>query len=188
MRFWFKERTFRFLADLQERLRRFGLELHPEKTRLIEFGRFAEANRERRGEGKPETFNFLGFTHICGRTRTTGQFTVKRKTIAKRLRTKLREVREQLRHRWHEPIAKTGAWLRSVVQGHFNYYAVPGNCGSLATFRTQVARAWHWALNRRSDRARMTWARFAPLLARWLPRARILHPYPQERFAVTHPR
>jgi RNA-directed DNA polymerase len=178
----------RFLADLRERLRKFGLELHPDKTRLIEFGRFAEENRKRRGEGKPETFNFLGFTHICGRTRTKGWFTVKRKTIAQRLRTKLREVREQLRHRWHESIAQTGAWLRSVVQGYFNYHAVPGNSGSLATFRTQVARAWHWALNRRSDRARMNWARFAPLIARWLPRARILHPYPSERFAVKHPR
>ena len=188
MGFQHRAEAERFLAELQERLRKFGLELHSEKTRLIEFGRYAEENRKRRGEGKPETFNFLGFTHICGRTRAQGWFTVKRKTIAKRLRTKLREVREQLRHRWHEPIAQTGAWLRSVVQGHFNYYAVPGNCGSLATFRTEVARAWHWALNRRSDRARMTWARFRPLIARWLPRARILHPYPQGRFAVTHPR
>ena len=105
---------------LQERLRQFGLELHSEKTRLIEFGRFAASNRERRGEGKPETFNFLGFTHLCGVTRTTGRFTVRRQTIAKRLRAKLREVKEQLRRRWHEPVAKTGAWLRSVVQGYFN--------------------------------------------------------------------
>jgi group II intron reverse transcriptase/maturase len=178
----------RFLAELRERLRKFRLELHPEKTRLIEFGRYAEENRARRGEGKPETFNFLGFTHYCGRTRTQGWFTVKRKTMAKRLRKKLREVREQLRYRWHESIAETGAWLRSVVQGYFNYHAVPGNYGSLATFRGEVARAWRSALNRRSDRARMTWARFAPLVARWLPSPRILHPYPSVRFAVKHPR
>jgi group II intron reverse transcriptase/maturase len=178
----------RFLEALRERLRQFGLELHSEKTRLIEFGRFAASNRKQRGEGKPETFNFLGFTHMCGTTRTTGRFTVRRKTIAKRLRAKLREVKEQLRRRWHEPPAETGAWLRSVVQGYFNYHAIPMNYGSLATFRYQVARLWHRALRRRSQRARLTWARFASLVSRWLPRPRILHPYPSVRFAVTHPR
>jgi RNA-directed DNA polymerase len=178
----------RFLEALRERLRQFGLELHSEKTRLIEFGRFAARNRKQRGEGKPETFNFLGFTHICGTTRTRGQFTVRRQTIAKRLRAKLREVKEQLRRRWHEPVATTGAWLRSVVQGYFNYHAIPMNYGSLATFRYQVARLWHRALKRRSQRARRTWARFASLVARWLPHPRILHPYPSVRFAVTHPR
>jgi RNA-directed DNA polymerase len=178
----------RFLADLRERMRKFGLELHSDKTRLIEFGRFAASNRRQRGEGKPETFNFLGFTHICGTTRTTGRFIVRRKTMAKRLRAKLREVKEQLRRRWHEPIAETGAWLRSVVQGYFNYHAVPMNYGSLAAFRYQVARAWRRALSRRSQRSRITWARFAILVARWLPPPRILHPYPSVRFAAMHPR
>jgi RNA-directed DNA polymerase len=188
MGFQHRAEAERFLEALRERLRKFGLELHSEKTRLIEFGRFAARDRKQRGKGKPETFNFLGFTHLCGTTRTTGQFTVRRQTIAKRLRAKLREVKEQLRRRWHEPVATTGAWLRSVVQGYFNYHAVPMNYGSLATFRYQVARLWHRALQRRSQRARRTWARFAPLVARWLPRPRILHPYPSVRFAVTHPR
>ncbi len=188
MGFQHRAEAERFLEELQERLRKFGLELHPEKTRLIEFGRFAASNRKQRGEGKPETFNFLGFTHICGVTRITGRYTVRRKTIAKRLRAKLREVKGQLRRRWHRPIAETGKWLRSVVQGYFNYHAVPGNYGSLDTFRYQVARAWRRALTRRSQRTRITWERYAKLVARWLPRPRILHPYPNERFAVTHPR
>ncbi len=188
MGFQHRAEAERFLEELQERLRKFGLELHPEKTRLIEFGRFAASNRKQRGEGKPETFNFLGFTHICGVTRITGRYTVRRKTIAKRLRAKLREVKGQLRRRWHRPIAETGKWLRSVVQGYFNYHAVPGNYGSLDTFRYQVARAWRRALTRRSQRTRITWERYANLVARWLPRPRILHPYPNERFAVTHPR
>lgn len=178
----------RFLAELGERLRKFGLELHSEKTRLIEFGRFAASNRKQRGEGKPETFNFLGFTHICGRTRKTGQFIVRRKSIGKRLRAKLQAVKEQLRRRWHEPVAATGAWLRSVVQGYFNYHAVPRNYGSLAAFRREVARAWHAALQRRSQRARVRWDWFASLVARWLPRPRILHPYPNVRFDAMHPR
>jgi len=130
----------------------------------------------------------LGFTPIGGRTRTRGQFTVRRKSIAKRLRAKLREVKEQLRRRWHEPIAERGAWLRSVVQGYVNYHAVPGNYGSLETFRREVMRAWHWALKRRSQRARMPWARYGALADRWLPRPRILHSYPSVRFAVMHPR
>jgi len=188
MGFQHRAEAERFLEELQERLRKFGLELHPEKTRLIEFGRFAASNRKQRGEGKPETFNYLGFTHICGVTRITGRYTVRRKTIAKRLRAKLREVKGQLRRRWHRPIAETGKWLRSVVQGYFNYHAVPGNYGSLDTFRYQVARAWRRALTRRSQRTRITWERYANLVARWLPRPRILHPYPNERFAVTHPR
>lgn len=178
----------RFLEAMRERRRKFGLELHSEKTRLIEFGRFAASNRKQRGEGKPETFNFLGFTHLCGQTRKTGQFMVRRKSIGKRLRAKLQQVKEQLHPRWHAPVAETGAWLRSVVQGYFNYHAVPRNYGSLATFRREVARSWHRALQRRSQRARMTWARFAPLIVRWLPCPRILHPYPNVRFAATHPR
>ena len=188
MGFQHRAEAERFLEALGERLRKFGLELHPEKTRLIEFGRLAASNRKQRGEGKPETFNFLGFTHIGGKTRTRGQYTVRRQSIAKRLRAKLREVREQLRQRGQEPIAKTGAWLRSVVQGYFNYHAVPGNYGSLETFRREVMRAWHWVFKRRSQRARMPWARYGALVDRWLPRPRILHPYPGVRFAVTHPR
>jgi len=172
----------RFLQDWKERLRKFGLELHPDKTRLIEFGRFAAEDRKRRGGGKPETFNFLGFTHICAKNRKTGGFSVDRKTIRKRLSTKLKAVREELRRRWHEPVAEVGKWLRSVVQGYFNYHAVPGNMDSLQSFRAQVI--WHWfrALQRRSQKSRMTWERFGPRVARWIPSATILHPRPAMRF------
>lgn len=177
-----------FLEQLRERMRKFGLELHPEKTRLIEFGRFAESNRKRRGEGKPETFDFLGFTHICGTTRKGGWFTVKRRTIKKRLRSKLQAVRQELRKRWHERIAETGEWLRSVVQGYFNYHAVPGNFAALQSFRREVARAWLEALRRRSQRHRLPWERFRSILDRYLPRPRILHPEPGARFDAIHPR
>jgi RNA-directed DNA polymerase len=178
----------RFLQEWEERLRKFGLELHPDKTRLIEFGRFAAANRAQRGEGKPETFNFLGFTHICGRTRKTGKFTVTRKTIRMRLSAKLKELKEELRRRWHEPVAEVGQWLRSVVQGYFNYHAVPGNTDSLNTFRFQVIWHWHRALGRRSHKSRVTWARFWSLVIRWIPRVQILHPYPDMRFNAKYPR
>ena len=124
----------RFLQEWKERLRKFGLELHPDKTRLIEFGRFAAEDRKRRGEGKPETFDFLGFTHICAKNQRTGGFSIDRKTIRKRLSAKLKAVREELRRRWHEPVAEVGKWLRSVVQGYFNYHAVPGNIDSLQSF------------------------------------------------------
>jgi RNA-directed DNA polymerase len=172
----------RFLQEWKERLRKFGLELHPDKTRLIEFGRFAAEDRKRRGEGKPETFNFLGFTHICAKNRKTGGFSVDRKTIRKRLSAKLKAVREELRRRWHEPVAEVGKWLRSVVQGYFNYHAVPGNIDSLQSFRAQVV--WHWSrtLQRRSQKSRMSWERFGPLVARWIPSAVILHPRPAMRF------
>jgi RNA-directed DNA polymerase len=172
----------RFLQEWKERLRKFGLELHPDKTRLIEFGRFAAEDRKRRGEGKPETFNFLGFTHICAKNRKTGGFSVDRKTIRKRLSAKLKAVREELGRRGHEPVAEVGKWLRSVVQGYFNYHAVPGNIDSLQSFRAQVV--WHWsrALQRRSQKSRMPWERFGPLVARWIPSAEILHPRPAMRF------
>lgn len=186
----FEQRTEaeRFLQAWKDRMRKFGLELHPDKTRLIEFGRYAAEHRKRRGEDKPETFNFLGFTHICGKTRKTGRFTVKRKTIRKRLSTKLKEVREVLRRRWHAPVADVGKWLRSVVQGYFNYHAVPGNVDSLKRFRTQVI--WHWyrALRRRSQKCHMTWKRFGHLVARWIPSVQILHPYPNVRFDARYPR
>ena len=172
----------RFLQEWKERLRKFGLELHPDKTRLIEFGRFAAEDRKRRGEGKPETFNFLGFTHICAKNQKTGGFSVDRKTIRKRLSAKLKAVREELRRRWHEPVAEVGKWLRSVVQGYFNYHAVPGNIDSLQSFRAQVV--WHWsrALQRRSPKSRMPWERFGPLAARWIPSATMLHPRPAMGF------
>jgi len=144
-------------------MQEFGLELHAEKTRLIEFGRFAEENRKRRGEGKPETFDFLGFTHICGRTRKGNWFTVRRQTVKKRLRSKLQAVGQELRKRWHERIGATGKWLRSVVQGYFNYHAVPGNFAALQVFRREVAHAWLKALRRRSQRHRIPWGRSARL-------------------------
>ena len=172
----------RFLQEWKDRLQKFGLELHPDKTRLIEFGRHAAENRKRRGEGKPEVFDFLGFTHISGKTRKTGRFIVKRKTIQKRLSAKLGELKQELRRRWHQPISEVGKWLRSVVQGYFNYYAVPGNMDSLNSFRAQTIWRWHRALRRRSQRHRMTWERFWPLVDRWLPSAKILHPHPNLRF------
>jgi RNA-directed DNA polymerase len=177
-----------FLEQLGARMRKFGLELHPEKTRLIEFGRYAEEDRKRRGEGKPATFDFLGFTHICGKSGKGGWFVVKRQTAKKRLRNKLRAVRQELRKRWHEPVAATGDWLKSVVRGYFNYHAVSGNFRALRTFRREVGRLWLEALRRRSQRARLVWERFQRLIDRFLPRPQILHPYPEVRFDAKHPR
>src|SRR5713226_2240992 len=176
-----------FLENLQERLGKFGLELHPDKTRRIEFGRFAEQNRERRGEGKPETFDFLGFTHISGKN-GIGRFTVRRKSIRKRMRAKLRQIKQQLRERMHDPVPQTGKWLKSVVQGHFNYYAVPGNLDSLGMFRDRVLGFWGHTLRRRSQKHRLTWTRILAMADRWLPQPRVLHPYPHDRFAASHPR
>jgi len=173
----------RFLAALRQRLARFGLELHPEKTRLIEFGRFAARNRQKRGLGSPETFSFLGFTHISGQTRS-GKFQVVRHTIKKRMRAKLSQVKAELRRRMHHPIPEQGAWLRAVVVGHCRYYAVETNFDALASFRTQIARLWYRTLCRRSQRKRLNWGRMAKLAERWLPRVRILHPWPEERFDV----
>jgi RNA-directed DNA polymerase len=170
-----------FLRDLRVRFATFGLELHPDKTRLIEFGRRAAGRRARRGLGKPETFDFLGFTHICARTRA-GRFQVKRITISKRMRAKLAEVKDQIRQRRHDPILEQGRWLGSVVRGHLAYYAVPGNSQAIRAFRTQVARHWCKALRRRSQRHRLDWKRMNRITARWLPPARILHPYPEVRF------
>lgn len=178
-----------FLQQLEERLAKFGLEMHPEKTRLIEFGRFAIPNRKKRGEGKPETFDFLGFTHICAIAVRTKRFTIRRKTIAKRLRAKLKEVREEIVRRMHVPVPQQGSWLRSVVNGHFNYFAVPGNTRSIDAFRTQVIRSWFWALRHRSHKARsLTWDRFKRLVATWIPTATVRHLYPNERLHVSYPR
>jgi group II intron reverse transcriptase/maturase len=177
----------RFREHLTERLQKFGLELHPDKTRRIEFGRFAELNRKKRGEGKPETFGFLGFTHICGKTKNE-KFALKRKTIAQRMAAKLKEIKQQLRTRMHDQTAQTGEWLQSVVQGYFNYHAVPGNLSRLCIFRNRVIRLWRWALRRRGQKRRPNWARMSRLAQRWLPVPRALHPYPAARFAAHHPR
>jgi hypothetical protein len=185
--FQYRVEADRFLEDFRERLRKFGLELHPDKTRRIEFGRFAQQNRRRRGKGKPETFEFLGFTHICAKNRN-GNYAIKRHTIGKRLRAKLAEIKLQLHQRMHEPVANTGRWLRSVVQGYFNYYAVPGNLDSLGLFRVRVTRLWRQALIRRSQRGRINWARMSRLQERWIPSPRVLHPYPEVRFDAIHPR
>ena len=176
-----------FLADLRQRMEQFALTLHPEKTRLIEFGRTAAQNRARRGLGKPETFNFLGFTHICGRSRRGG-FLLKRKTRRDRMRTKLREIKEALRRRMHDSIAQQGLWLRQVVRGYFNYHAVPTNSRSLSAFRAHVTTLWQRTLKRRSQKDRTTWARMYQIADEFLPVPRILHPWPEARFAVNHPR
>jgi RNA-directed DNA polymerase len=185
--FQHKQDADRFLADLVERFARFGLSLKAGKTRLIEFGRFAARDREARGLGKPETFDFLGFRHICGKTRA-GEFRVLRKTVLKRRRTKLRELYDELKRRRHLPIPEQGRWLRSVAQGHLNYYAVPGNLKAVSSFIYQLRRLWMKALQRRSQKTRMSWPRYSRLAAGWLPRVRNMHPYPDQRFAVTHPR
>jgi group II intron reverse transcriptase/maturase len=184
--FQYRADAERFLRDWRERLQQFGLELHPDKTRLIEFGRFTVASRKQRGEGKPETFDFLGFTHICGQSRKNGKFLVLRKTMRKRLLTKLKELKEEFRHRWHESVADLGRWLRSVVQGYFNYHAVPGNIASLRSFRLEVARRWLRALRRRGQKHPMTWERLQPIADHWLPLPKILHPYPNLRFDTRH--
>jgi RNA-directed DNA polymerase len=173
----------RFVHDLRERFAKFGLELHPGKTRLIEFGRFAAANRQKRGAGKPETFDFLGFTHICAKMRD-GRFWVRRITVSKRMRAKLAEVKDQLRQRRHQPVPEQGRWLGSVVRGHCAYYAVPGNRKAVAAFRTQVTRHWQAELRRRSQRSRLDWKRMNRLAARWLPPARVVHPFPDVRLGV----
>jgi len=179
--FEYEQDARRFLAVLRPRLAKFGLELHPDKTRLIEFGRFAARNRAARGLGKPETFDFLGLTHICGRSRS-GRFQLKRITIARRLRAKLAEVKAQLKRRMHDPVPEQGRWLAAVVRGHMQYYAVPGNVHAVAAFRAQVTRHWLKALRRRSQKNRITWQRMRRIETRWLPRARVMHPYPNVRF------
>ena len=177
----------RFLVDLQQRMEKFALSLHPDKTRLIEFGRFAAQNRARCGLGKPETFNFLGFTHISGRSRKGG-FQLRRRSRRDRMRVKLLEIKETLRRRMHDPIPQQGQWLGQVLRGYYNYHAVPTNVESLWTFRHHVTDLWRRTLRRRSQRDRTTWERMARLEADFLPSARILHPWPDARFAVQHPR
>ena len=179
-----KDNAEPFVSDLRERFHRFHLALHPDKTRLMEFRRGASERRQRRGQGKPETFDFLGFTHMCGTTKR-GKFTVRRWTIATRLRKKLQEVKQTLRERMHWPIEKLGAWLKSVVIGHDRYSGVPRNMGRLWVFRERILRYWCHTLRRRSQRHRMTWQRMYRLATQWLPEPHIMHPYPAQRLRVT---
>jgi group II intron reverse transcriptase/maturase len=173
-----------FRAELTERMRKFNLELHPEKTRLLEFGPYAIDQRQWRGEGKPETFNFLGFTHICVKKRSNGRFTVLRQTIRKRLQAKLNAVKAELQRRMHEPIPEQGKWLHAVVGGHIRYYGVPMNQPALAIFRFRVGWLWHRALSRRSQNGRVLWDRMRRLITRWLPLPSVCHPYPLRRMGV----
>jgi RNA-directed DNA polymerase len=177
----------RFWNDMRKRFEGFSLSLNPDKTRLIEFGRFAAERRAQRGLGKPETFNFLGFTFICERN-SRGQFLVKRITRRDRMRAKLREIKEELRRRMHRPIPEQGGWIKQVVRGFFAYYAVPTNGAALTAFYYHVKRIWLRTLRRRSQKDRFSWQRMDSLAADWLPQPRILHPYPDRRFAVMHPR
>jgi group II intron reverse transcriptase/maturase len=178
-----KSDVYRFLEELKGRLAQFGLALHEEKTRVLEFGRFAIQHSQQRGRRRPLTFDFLGFTHVCATKRANGRFTVRRLTSSKRMRATLKALRQALMRRRHEPVPVTGLWLRRVVQGYFNYHAVPGNDRRLSAFRRDVARAWLHALRRRGQRGRMPWARFRRYVARYLPLVRVVHPYPSERFA-----
>jgi RNA-directed DNA polymerase len=177
----------RFLDAMRERLKEFALSLHPDKTRLIEFGRFAAANRTRRGLGKPETFTFLGFKFICGKSRR-GRFLIKRKSRRDRMRAKLQQIKSELRRRMHWPIPTQGKWLWHIVNGYFNYHAVPTNSRALSAFHHFVTDLWMRALRRRSQRDRMTWQRMTRLARDCLPKPHVRHPWPTTRFAVTHPR
>jgi RNA-directed DNA polymerase len=177
----------RFLDAMRTRLEEFSLSLHPDKTRLIEFGRHAAARRKRQGLGKPETFMFLGFLFICGKSRR-GAFQLKRKTRRDRMRAKLLDIKEELRRRMHHPIPEQGKWLRQVVLGHLAYFAVPTNSRALQAFRYAVTDLWRRTLRRRSRKDGFTWDRMEKLANDWLPKPRVLHPWPSVRFAVTHPR
>ena len=177
----------RFLDAMRARFAAFALVLHPDKTRLIEFGRHAAANRERRGQGKPETFDFLGFTFIGGKSRG-GKFLIHRKSRRDRVRAKLTEIKAELRRQMHEPLREQAEWLKQVVTGFFNYHAVPTNSPALGAFRYHVIELWRRTLRRRGQKHRMTWRRIGKLADHWLPKPRILHPWPNQRFAVKHPR
>lgn len=181
--FQYREEAERYRRELAERLAQFGLSLHPKKTRLIEFGRWAVDDRRRRGQKRPDTFTFLGFRHICDKDRK-GRFTIRRKTVGRRLRRKLKEIRAQLMRRRHDPIPEQGRWMRAVVQGYFNYHAVPGNSNALNAFRSAACRGWRHALRRRSQKAKMPWERINRYVKQWIPSVRILHPPPYVRFGV----
>ncbi|RLB64386.1 MAG: group II intron reverse transcriptase/maturase [Deltaproteobacteria bacterium] len=184
MGFQYESDAKAFNKDLVERLEKFGLRLHPKKTRLIKFGRFAEKDLKQDGKGSPETFEFLGFTHYCGRTRK-GKFAIKRKTSKKKMRNSIQRIKTILRKKMHYPLPIVGAWLRLSLRGHFNYYGVPGNRDSMDKFRTTVARTWIRVLQRRSQKGKsLNWSKMAGRITRWLPRAKVTHPYPNQRFCV----
>ena len=183
--FQYKSDAEEFQKELKERLLKFGLELHPEKTKLIEFGRFATENRENRGEGKPGTFTFLGFTHICGKTRNNGKYTVLRHTIKKKMQKKLAEIKEELKNRMHHSVQEVGRWLKAVVTGHYRYYGVPGNYEAMNRFRYWIGQRWKNSLEKRSQKGTITWEKMGKVIDRWLPRPRICHKYPSERMGVT---
>jgi group II intron reverse transcriptase/maturase len=178
--FQYRSDAEQFMKELKERLQKFGLELHPEKTRLIEFGRFAAENRSKRQEKKPETCTFLGFTHICGKTRA-GKFAIKRQTIKKRMHAKVKAIKAELIIRMHDPITKTGQWLKTVINGHNRYFGVPGNCQAMSDFRYLIIQRWRHTLSRRSQKGYMTWEAMQPLISLWLPQPHVYHPYPSER-------
>jgi group II intron reverse transcriptase/maturase len=186
--FQYRADAQQFLQAFRERLAKFGLELNADKTRLIEFGRFAARDRKRRGQGKPETFTFLGFTHFCGQRNRDGAFIVWRITAKKRMVAKLKAIKAELQRRRHHRTSEVGVWLQQVVLGYYQYHAVPGNSTQLRIFRRRVCRLWQSVLVRRSQRAQMRWDRLSPVLTRWIPQPRVLHPYPDARFAATHPR
>jgi group II intron reverse transcriptase/maturase len=177
----------RFWDAMRERLQEFSLSLHPDKTRLVEFGRFAAASRRRRGLGKPETFGFLGFTLVCSKSRR-GRFLLQRRSRRDRMKAKLKEVSNELRYRMHQSIPEQGNWLKQVVTGYFAYHAVPTNSAALVTFRDEIIARWRWVLHRRSQKSALTWTRMTKLADDWLPKPLILHPWPNQRFAVKHPR
>jgi hypothetical protein len=178
----------RFLGAFRERLATFGLELSAEQTRLIQVGRFAALNRKERGQGKPETFTFLGFTHYCGTRRSTGSFIVWRKTAKTRMAAKLQALKVELRRRMHEPLSRVGEWVQKVLTGYYQYHAIPGNLDRLSVFRHRLRRLWRTVLRRRSQRGWMNWLRLSRKLDRWTPSPRVLHPYPAQRFAANPPR
>jgi group II intron reverse transcriptase/maturase len=181
--FQYRDDAVRFQEELRTRLRQFNLELHPEKTRLIEFGRFAAANRRKRGEGRPESFDFLGFTHSCGTTKK-GKFQLVRRTMRKKLRAKLKRLKLELWSRMHRPIPEQGEWLHAVATGHYRYYAVPGNSQALWVFRGQLTWLWRKVLRRRSQKTRLNWTRMSRIARRWIPNPRIHHTYPEQRLIV----
>ena len=182
MGFQFEEQAKLFLKEMEQRLKNYQLEIHPDKTRLIRFGKYAEAQCNKRKEGKPQSFDFLGFTHCCGRTRNGKRFKLVRLTIKKRMRATLADIRAKLKRLKHEPIPQIGRWLKQVMQGYFNYYAVPGNLVRLNGFRSEVNRAWRYALMRRSQRSRLNWNRFNRIVTKYIPQCKQAHPYPSERF------
>jgi len=181
--FQYRDEGVRLRSSLEKRLALYGLTLHPEKTRLIEFGRYAQMNRAERGAGKPETFNFLGFTHYCGTRRSDGDFALRRASITKRIRAFLQKVKLELQKRYAWSVARQGSWLRSKVRGYFQYHGVPGNLPALETVRREINRMWLGVLRRRSQRDDTNWQKFNRWVKRWIPSCRIVHPYPNQRFA-----